>query len=133
MDNEKIIILKENGEPDKKAMAWSKFKSIMSDVGKKTKEVASNTWTFVCDNKENLAFIVPIAVTAMGGIAKLKNSSKSVNTGSYRENNTYYDRSDNSYWELKRKMSNREMAEFSRRRRAGENPEDILEDMRILK
>lgn len=44
-----------------------------------------------------------------------------------------YDRSHGHYWELRRKLSNRELTEIDRRKDKGESLVDILESMRVLK
>ena len=44
-----------------------------------------------------------------------------------------YDRSHGHYWELRRKLSTREMLEIDRRKDNGESLVDILESMRVLK
>jgi hypothetical protein len=128
MDNEKIIILKEDGSPDKKAMFWSKAKEVMKDIGAKTKEIAKDSFQFVKENKETIAFLVPIVAGISAKVAGKPKVGKS-----YREDDLFYDRATGSYWQLKRRMSNSEMQEFLERREAGERPQDILRSMRILK
>lgn len=125
---DKIIILKEDGTKDKKAMFWSKAKEVLKAVGVKSKEIAKESFQFVADNKETIAFLAPLAV----GIAAKVGGKPKVGK-SYREDDLYYDRSTGSYWQLKRRMSNREMEEFLERRERGERPQDILRSMRILK
>lgn len=125
---DKIIILKEDGTEDKKAMFWSKTKEVLKTVGQKTKEIAKESFQFVADNKETIAFLAPLAV----GIAAKIGGKPKVGK-SYREDDLYYDRSTGSYWQLKRRMSNREMEEFMDRRDRGERPQDILRSMRLLK
>lgn len=44
-----------------------------------------------------------------------------------------YDRSHGHYWELRRKLSTRELLEIDRRKDKGESLVDILESMRVLK
>lgn len=126
--DEKIIILKEDGTKDKKAMFWSKAKEVLKAVGVKSKEIAKESFQFVADNKETIAFLAPLAV----GIAAKVGGKPKVGK-SYREDDLYYDRSTGSYWQLKRRMTNREMEEFMDRRDKGERPQDILRSMRILK
>ena len=124
----KVVILKEDGTPDKTAMAWNKAKEVLTEVGKKTKEVLKESFEFVKENKETIAFLAPLAV---GIAAKVSNKPKVGN--SYRQDDMYYDRSSGSYWQLKRRMNNREMEEFLERRERGERPQDILRSMRLLK
>lgn len=126
--DDKVIILKPDGTQDKKAMFWSKTKEVLSAIGQKTREVAKETFQFIGDNKETIAFIAPIAL----GIAA-KVSGKPKTGKSYREDDLFYDRSTGSYWQLKRRMSNREMEEYLERREHGERPQDILRSMRILR
>ena len=132
MENFKdVIVLDENRQPDRDLMRREKIKETLRSIGAGIKKGASETWNFIVDNKENLAFIVPIGMTVIGGLSKLKKPQ--VTGASYRENLMYYDRQDNSYWQLKRQLRNSEMAELRARRRNGENPEDILYDMGLLK
>ena len=44
-----------------------------------------------------------------------------------------YDRSLGHYWELRRKLSNREWTEIDKRRRSGEKLGDILKGLNVLK
>ena len=44
-----------------------------------------------------------------------------------------YDRSHGHYWELRRKLSTRELLEIDKRKDKGESLVDILESMRVLK
>lgn len=126
-----VVILDEDGNVDEKAMKKERIKESLHKAWEETKKMTSNVWTWVKDNKEDLAFIVPITLAAATGIKKLKSSPR--DDDRYRIDHTYYDPTTGAHWQLRRPLNNRERSELMARRRAGEYTEDILEDMRVLK
>ena len=116
---------------DEKAMKKEKIKTALQNGWEKTKKGASSTWQWMKENKEDLAFLVPICLAAATGLKKLKGTTR--DDERYRIDHTYYDPSTGAHWKLRRELSNNERAELMARRRAGEYTEDILEDMRVLK
>lgn len=120
---DKIIILKEDGSPDKKAMAWSKAKEVFGKVVDTTKKGVTWTLQTINDNKEAIAIAAPIVLA-------IANRTKQ---HGYQKAEEWYDRSSHTWWQLKRHMTNSEMAEYDRRRKMGEDPYDILRSMRLLK
>jgi hypothetical protein len=128
MEDKKIVIIGDDGKPDEKAMFYEKAKEFLKDVGNKAMSVTKETFNFVRDNKETIAFMVPIIT---GIVAKV--GSNSGGGRNYREDSMFYDRSTGTYWQLRRKMTNREMSEYLERRENGEKPDEILYSMRLLK
>lgn len=126
-----VVIVDANGNVDEKAMRKEKIKDSLHKAWEETKKTASNVWTWVKDNKEDLAFIVPITLAAATGIKKLKSSPR--DDDRYRIDHTYYDPVTGAHWQLRRPLNNRERSELMARRRSGEYTEDILESMRVLK
>lgn len=126
-----VIIVDENGNPDEKAMKRQKLKNAVQNGWEVTKKAASNVWGWCKENREELAFMVPVFLAAATGIQKLRKPKQEDERE--RINTTYYDPSTGAHWRLRRELNNRERAELMARRRAGEYVEDILEDMRVLR
>ena len=88
---------------------------------------------FVTDNKE----VFVIAVPALIGLGKLvtKSVDKTINLRKeeHLKNEYCYDRSLGHYWELRRKLTNREWLEIDERKKNGEKLSDILKSLRVLK
>jgi hypothetical protein len=126
-----VVIVDENGNVDEKAMKKERIKESLHKAWEETKKTASNVWTWVKDNKEDLAFIVPITLASATGLKKLKGSPRDDNR--YRIDHTYYDPVTGAHWQLRKPLNNRERSELMARRRNGEYTEDILYDMGRLK
>lgn len=112
-----------------------------SDLLKKAVNKAKYIWwnidNWICNNKENIAFVVgtgSVGLTAVAGLLRAVNNS---GFGAKRQKKAkdlvYWDPSSRHHWTLRRELSNNEWAEVERRRRNGEKLGDILEDMRVLK
>lgn len=134
MENQKIVILNEDGKVDEKAMRKQKLKETFDSVCEWTKEKASQAWEFVKDDK-NRDVLITVGGAIVGGLIGLKKYRSANNAQLERDriDRTYYDPSTGAHWELRRKLTNDERAELMARRRGGEYTEDILDDMRVLK
>ena len=126
-----VVILDEDGKVDERAMKRQKIKNTLSDVWDRTKKTASDVWGWCKENREELAFMVPVFLAAATGVQKLRGGRQE--SERTRIDTTYYDPSTGAHWRLKRTLTNSERAELMQRRRQGEYTEDILEDMRVLR
>ncbi len=129
----RIVILKEDGTPDKTAMAKERVKETLTKVADGTKKFLSGAWQFCKDNKEELIVLVPLGLAAAKGVKNLATPSVDRGSERYRIDHTYYDPSTGAHWQLRRSLNNRERAELMQRRRSGEYTEDILDDMGVLR
>lgn len=96
----------------------------------------NDTANFVRENAETISVLLPVAVFGTRTIAGMAKSAK--RTADLRKEQNLkelfcYDRSLGHYWELKRKLSNREWTEIDKRKRAGEKLGDILAELKVLK
>lgn len=102
----------------------------------KTKDAAKKTWTWVCDNKEMVVVLLPVAI---GGVKLITTVTKGIATNvnlrkaEAIKNLFVYDTSLGKYWELRRKLSNQEWLSVEQRRAAGEKLGSILSSMNVLK
>lgn len=72
-----------------------------------------------------------IAVVSYVGKAAVKNAT--LNKQEAVKELYCYDRSLGHYWELRRKLTNKEWLEIDKRKRDGEKLADILDEMKVLK
>ena len=88
---------------------------------------------FVTDNKEVLVIALP-AFWSLQAMA-IKSVGKAINLRKeeHLKNEYCYDRSLGHYWELRRKLTNREWLEIDERKKNGEKLSDILKSLRVLK
>lgn len=114
------------------------FKEKMDDLGwrfslwkEKQKKKATE---FYHRHYFEIWILTPIVVPAIIGTTA-KVISKTAKTKELHElkDLMVYDRSHGHYYALKREPSNKEWAEFDRRKDDGEPIRDILDDMRLLK
>lgn len=91
------------------------------------------TGQWIMRNKEMIIFLTPIIVKGTTSVVKVV--GKSINNKKAEDLKTLfcYDRSLGHYWELKRKLTNKEWVEIDSRKRNGERLADILSEMNVLK
>ena len=128
----KVIIMKEDGAIDRGATAKQRVKELLEGAADKTKKALSSAWNFAKDNREDLVVLVPLGVAAITGLKKAT-SKRAVDIERERIDYTYYDPRHKRYWDLRRKMTNRERLELEERQAAGEMTGHILDDMGLLR
>lgn len=84
-------------------------------------------------NKSWVAPAVSVGLTATPFIVRFVTKRTNLVKEQNLKDKYIYDRSHGHYWELRRKLSTRELMEIDRRKDKGESLVDILESMRILK
>ena len=91
---------------------------------------------FVGENAEIISALLPVAVfgtrTVTGFVKSAKRSADLRKEQNLKEL-FCYDRSLGHYWELRRKLTNREWIEIDQRKKAGEKLGDILKELKVLK
>ena len=108
---------------------WFEKKTLKQKVEIKAKEAAD----WIKNNKE---MAVPAAIVGAGAIKAIcKAVRKRID---YKETENLvdkrvYDRSLGHYWELRRKLTNREWVEINERKKDGDSLGDILKEMNLLK
>ena len=127
MEKPKIVIMGEDGKPDKEAMRKQKLK----DLGEKGKAFAKSAWDFVVNNKENLTFVIGAMATGAAALSKLKPTRREEHRD-YVDTSVYDYVSHTRFW-LKRPMTNSENIEYLRRLEQGDPAYRILSDMRVLR
>lgn len=99
----------------------------------KVKEaVAKGLTTVLCVGVPTVVALTP-AIVAITGAVKSAHRKAIVETEKQSKEIYCYDRSLGHYWELERKLSNRDWIEINRRKEQGEKLADILADMKVLK
>lgn len=98
---------------------------------RKGKEAASSSWEWLKQNKDDLMGMIPLVLGGIGVIKAFKPSFGERERT--RKDTEFWDPHTGMRWKLRRKPTNSEWAELSRRQRCGEHTEDILEDLGILK
>ena len=88
--------------------------------------------------RNNREAAITYASFAIGGIGALCQVARVLRPTSQekhdkRVDRQYYDPSTGIHWELRRKPTNNDRIELVRRKRNGENTEDILKDLRLIK
>ena len=86
----------------------------------------------VTENKEMVALGVPVAIAAIRSGQSLV-VNRRVKKERSRINHTFYDPSTGFHWDLRRKPTNLDRAEFLRRKEAGQSTEDILRAMNLIR
>ena len=85
------------------------------------------------DNKQTLIVVVPIAGAVLTKAVSVIGKNMNLRLEERNKDRRLYDTSLGHYWELRRKLNNRDWVQINRRRNLGESLGDILEEMRVLK
>ena len=110
----------------------NEFKKVQDRL--KWNERVESVKRFCSDNKEWLLAVgIPLAGSLLGGIVKGASKHATARREDHHRDCQIYDNRSGVYFETRRKMTNSERLEYSRRRDNGEHVADILRDMRILK
>ena len=126
---EKIINIEVVGNEGKKPS----FKDNLKRFKEEIKIKAECAWYWCKENKEDLVYLLPVAIALAGIIRKFIPVKTRAEEDRKRIMTTYYDPSTGCHWELKRKLKNDERIELVQRKRNGEFAEEILEDLGVLK
>ena len=117
MDDRNVIFMKDLRKAQRKAWVREKVQAAKD---------------FMSDNKE----VLVIAITSIIGLGKMvtKSINKTVNLRKeeHLKNEYCYDRSLGHYWELRRKLTNKEWLEIDRRKKNGEKLSDILKGLMVI-
>lgn len=85
------------------------------------------------DNKAAVCVVVPIGGAVIGKTIKSLSGIIARHQNLKSKDLRCYDTSLGHYWELRRRLSNRDWTEINRRRRNGESLGDILDDLGVLR
>ena len=87
------------------------------------------------DHSWQILYATPFVISAATGLVKLVKTVKGSAADRHedRMEKCYYDPSSGFHFDLKRELRNSDRIEILQRKREGENIEDILTDMRLLK
>lgn len=96
-------------------------------------EVKTNTKNWYYKNRSWIAPAASVGLTVTPFIVRFVTKRTNLAKEQNLKDKYIYDRSHGHYWELRRKLSNRELTEIDRRKDKGESLVDILESMRVLK
>ena len=114
---------KENSSKKEKA------KNFFANKFEKFKDDAKD---FYSDHEDEIKFFAPIVASMTVATAKVISSNKKHKDEKSHETRVY-DRSEGHYWYLKKKPTNYQWTEISRRHERGESYRRILTDMNLLK
>lgn len=108
-------------------------KKKIADAKRKIKETVDSAVQWAVENKEfvglGLTAITGTAMPFVKGVIKRGNLNKEKDLKELY----CYDRSLGHYWELKRKLTNREWSTIEDRKKSGEKLGDILKSMDVLR
>lgn len=103
----------------------------------KIKELKNKVMIFVRNNHELIMLVAPslIGTTVLVLKKGIRTSAVAIQEANKRKTKELfvYDRSLGHYWELKKKLTNRDWVEINRRKSQGEKLGDILSSMKVLK
>lgn len=118
MDDRNVIFMKDLRKAQRKAWVREKVQSAKD---------------FMSDNKEVLVIAIPAIIGLGKMVTKSINKTVNLRKEEHIKNEYCYDRSLGHYWELRRKLTNKEWLEIDRRKKNGEKLSDILKSLRVLK
>lgn len=88
---------------------------------------------FVDENREVLVVAVPAVTGAVATGIKVLGKRRNLAVEERNKDRRVYDARLGHYWELRRKLSNREWSAIDRRMKNGERLSEILDELRVLK
>ena len=90
---------------------------------------------WIRNNRETAVMYGSAAVAGIGAICQLVKTLTPTAQEKHdkRVDRQYYDPSTGIHWELRRKATNNDRIELVRRKRNGENTEDILKDLKLIR
>ena len=98
----------------------------------KLRNAKIKTIDFVKRNKREIIVMTPVALGVGKAVVKAVKPTQ-YEKERKRIDETYYDPKTGAHWELKRKLSNKELERLMARRSGGEDSGTILRDMGLLK
>lgn len=110
-----------------------KAKDVKCEAKTKLRVKAEELRDWRRDHPDEFLAVTTIAIPGVLAIGKAAAKRSNFKKQEELKENYCYDPSLGHYWELKRKLSNREWAEIERRRNNGEPYWAILSSMRVLK
>lgn len=112
-----------------------KLRDKFSEAKTKLKNKAGEAGRRIADHAETILKLTPIVLAIATGTVKFIRTVRGSAADRHedRMGKCYYDPSSGFHWDLRRKLTNEERIEISRRKREGEFTEDILKSMRVLK
>lgn len=109
------------------------LKEKVHEATEKAKIKVGHVYFWCMDNKEVVAVVGPVLLTSGVELVKVVTRRGTVSEQRRLKENYIYDRKSGHYYELRRKLKNREWLEFDERKNRGESVAQILQDMRVLK
>ena len=103
------------------------------EIKEKISEKIQQGKEWVIEHKQAVIILAPIVAKGLTATAKTVSKNSTIRKAEKTKEMYCYDPSLGHYWELKRKLSNKEWLEIDRRRTRGERYADILYDMGVLK
>lgn len=103
------------------------------ELRQKTDALKKKIKTLWDENKVAIAVIVPAVGTVVAKGIQVIGRRHNLKIEERNRDRRVYDTSLGHYWELRRKLDNRDWTEINRRRNRGESLGEILEEMRVLK
>jgi len=113
-------------------MNKEQMKNKVNEANRIVKSKIKSGMVWASDNKEILAFLVPVGIGAIVGTTKFATKRINLRKTEQLKNLYCYDRSLGHYWKLKRVLTNTEWTAIGKRKNAGEKLVDILSELRVL-
>lgn len=108
-------------------------KKKIADAKRKVKEAVNGAVEWVSENRDVAGLVVAGVTGTIMPVVKGAIKRVNLNKEQSLKDKYCYDRSLGHYWELKRKLNNREWSEVETRRKHGERLGDILKSMNVLR
>lgn len=109
------------------------FNGSQATLKEKIEHKLNNAKDWAIDNKELLIKVAPVVIGGVRVAAKIAHKQIVLHKTKDLKELYCYDRSLGHYWQLKRKLSNKEWIEIDKRKANGERLSDILSAMNVLK
>lgn len=104
-----------------------------AEAKKKWKQRFGKAKDWARENKQLLIVAVPAVVGTVGTGIKVLGKHHNLALEARNKDLRCYDTSLGHYWELRRKLTNKDWVQINRRRANGESLGDILEELKVLK
>lgn len=108
------------------------FKGKSANLKEKVGKKLSDTKDWMIENKELVILVAPTVIGGVTKLTKMEHKHYTLNKAEELKELYCYDRSLGHYWQLKRKLTNKEWVTVDRRKQNGERLADILESLKVL-
>jgi hypothetical protein len=107
-------------------------KTRLSEISQKAKETANSLWEWAKENREDITAMIPVVLGVVGVAKAIKPQKTFGEMERERKDHEYWNPHNGHRFSLKRKPTNYEWCEISRRESCGEDDYKILRDLGLI-